>query len=204
MVSPRTAAAIDRVQAAIDRDGVLSISGIRKEFPGVLALDDVQLRIRPGTVHALMGENGAGKSTLMKIIAGVYQPDAGEILVGGEPIRFKTPTAAIAAGIGMVHQHFMLADNLTVAENVVLGAEGMHGIGGGARAEIGRRGHAPLPAEVVGFRDSKALLMPFGPVEGVAPGADIKIIDAAAAQVNTWLSDTRDWLDHQAKARRGD
>ena len=86
MVSATTQAAISRVKQGIAHEGVLSIRGIRKEFPGVLALDDVQLRVRPGTVHALMGENGAGKSTLMKIIAGIYQPDAGEIRLHGQPV----------------------------------------------------------------------------------------------------------------------
>ena len=118
MVSPRTAAAIDRVHAATQREGVLSISGIRKEFPGVLALDDVQLRIRPGTVHALMGENGAGKSTLMKIIAGVYQPDAGEIRLRGQVVALKSPLDALEQGISMIHQELALMNWMTVAENI--------------------------------------------------------------------------------------
>ena len=87
MVSPRTAEAIKRVIEDTERDGLLAITGIRKEFPGVVALDDVKLRVRRGTVHALMGENGAGKSTLMKIIAGIYQPDAGEIRLRGEVVK---------------------------------------------------------------------------------------------------------------------
>ena len=110
--------------------------GIGKRFPGVIANHDVDVAIRPGTVHALIGENGAGKSTLMKILYGVQKPDDGQIFVNGTEVHFKTPTDAIAAGVGMVFQHFMLADNLTVLENIVLGAEKLHGIGDDARAEI--------------------------------------------------------------------
>ncbi|HVM08275.1 MAG TPA: ABC transporter ATP-binding protein [Acidimicrobiales bacterium] len=96
---------------------------ITKRFPGVVANDHVNFRVMPGEVHAICGENGAGKSTLMKILYGMQRPDEGEIRVGGSAVVFKTPKDAIAAGIGMVHQHFMLADNLTVLENVILGAE---------------------------------------------------------------------------------
>src|SRR2546429_4692231 len=97
--------------------------GIRKEFPGIVANDDVDLDIRRGEVHALLGENGAGKSTLMNILYGLYKPDAGEILLGGKPITFTSARDAIEAGIGMVHQHFMLIPVMTVAENIVLGPE---------------------------------------------------------------------------------
>ena len=110
----------------------------REGFPGVVANHDVDVTIRPGTVHALVGENGAGKSTLMKILYGVQRPDEGTIRIGGTRGDLKSPTDAIARGVGMVFQHFMLADNLTVLENVVLGAEKLHGIGDEARAEIGR------------------------------------------------------------------
>src|SRR5687767_15625926 len=99
------------------------LSGITKRFPGVVANSDVHLSVAPGEVHALCGENGAGKSTLMKILYGMQNPDEGTIEVNGEQVHFKSPSDAIRAGIGMVHQHFMLADNLTVLENVVLGAE---------------------------------------------------------------------------------
>ncbi|WP_051772795.1 ABC transporter ATP-binding protein [Saccharothrix sp. NRRL B-16314] len=112
------------------------LSGITKRFPGVVANSDVHLSVQVGEVHALCGENGAGKSTLMKILYGMQQPDEGTIEVAGEQVRFRTPADAIKAGIGMVHQHFMLADNLTVQENVVLGAEALHGIGGKARKRI--------------------------------------------------------------------
>ncbi len=101
----------------------VQLEGITKRFPGVVANSDVDITVRSGTVHAIVGENGAGKSTLMKILYGMQKPDEGTIAVGGRPVTFSSPGEAIAAGIGMVHQHFMLADNLTVLENVVLGAE---------------------------------------------------------------------------------
>jgi simple sugar transport system ATP-binding protein len=101
--------------------------GITKRFPGVLANDQVDFDLRAGEVHALLGENGAGKSTLMNVLSGLYQPDEGTIVLGGRERRFEGPHQAIAAGIGMVHQHFMLVPTLTVAENVVLGAEPTRG-----------------------------------------------------------------------------
>ncbi|GAA3992139.1 ABC transporter ATP-binding protein [Allokutzneria multivorans] len=112
------------------------LSGITKRFPGVIANSDVHLSVASGEVHALCGENGAGKSTLMKILYGMQNPDEGTIEVNGHEVHFKSPSDAIRAGIGMVHQHFMLADNLTVLENVVLGAESLHGIGAKARKRI--------------------------------------------------------------------
>ena len=117
------------------RDAV-RLRGIGKRFPGVVANHDVDVTIRKGTVHALVGENGAGKSTLMKILYGVQRPDEGTITVNGEEVNFHSPTDAIEHRIGMVFQHFMLADNLTVLENVVLGAEKLRGIGDKARAAI--------------------------------------------------------------------
>ena len=101
----------------------VELAGVVKRFPGVVANDGVDLRVRRGEVHAIVGENGAGKSTLMKILYGMQPPDEGAIRVDGAEVRFRSPKDAIALGIGMVHQHFMLADNLTVLENVVLGAE---------------------------------------------------------------------------------
>jgi simple sugar transport system ATP-binding protein len=96
---------------------------IRKTFPGIVANDDVSLQVKEGEIHALFGENGAGKSTLMNILFGLYQPDSGEILVHGHPARIHNPNDANRLGIGMVHQHFMLIDKFTVAENIVLGRE---------------------------------------------------------------------------------
>ncbi len=107
---------------------MVELAGITKRFPGVVANHDVHLAVRRGTVHAVVGENGAGKSTLMKILYGMLRPDEGTVRVDGAPVSFASPADAIAAGIGMVHQHFMLADNLTVWENVVLGAEPRRGL----------------------------------------------------------------------------
>jgi ABC-type uncharacterized transport system ATPase subunit len=102
---------------------VLELRGISKRFPGVLANDRVDFDLRPGEVHALLGENGAGKTTLMNIVYGLYRPDGGEIRVRGKPVSFHSPREAIAHGIGMVHQHFMLIPVMTVAENIVLAHE---------------------------------------------------------------------------------
>nr|WP_260462129.1 ABC transporter ATP-binding protein [Streptomyces lateritius] len=114
----------------------VELHGITKRFPGVVANKDIAITVRKGTVHALIGENGAGKSTLMKILYGMQKPDEGTIAVDGEQVTFSSPGDAIARGIGMVHQHFMLADNLTVLENVVLGGEKLYGIGAKARKKI--------------------------------------------------------------------
>jgi simple sugar transport system ATP-binding protein len=119
-----------------DAANVIEVRGVTKRFPGVIANQGVDITIRGGTVHALIGENGAGKSTLMKILYGVQKPDDGTLAVNGKQVSFSSPSDAIEAGIGMVFQHFMLADNLTVLENVVLGAEKLHGIGAEARQEI--------------------------------------------------------------------
>jgi len=102
---------------------VLELRGITKTFPGVLANDNVNLALEQGEIHALLGENGAGKTTLMNILYGLYKPDQGEILVQGEKVDVQDPNDAIARGIGMVHQHFMLIPVMTVTENVMLGVE---------------------------------------------------------------------------------
>ncbi len=101
----------------------IELVGITKRFPGVVANDDVNLTVEAGEIHAICGENGAGKSTLMKILYGMQPADEGTMRVGGTEVSFSSPTDAIDAGIGMVHQHFMLADQLSVLENVILGAE---------------------------------------------------------------------------------
>jgi len=100
---------------------LLELRGITKRFPGVVANDRVDFDVRAGEVHTLFGENGAGKSTLMRVLYGFYKPDEGEIVFRGEPITVSSPAAAIARGIGMIHQHFMLVNTLSVAENVALG-----------------------------------------------------------------------------------
>jgi simple sugar transport system ATP-binding protein len=104
-------------------DNFLEVVNVTKRFPGVLANDRVNLTLHAGEVHAILGENGAGKSTLMKLIYGLYEPDEGEIRLQGKRLQFKSPRDAINAGIGMVHQHFMLIPALTVAENITLGDE---------------------------------------------------------------------------------
>lgn len=118
--TPATArAASDTTQS----QPALELRNISKRFGGVQANDNVQLRIYPGEIHCLLGENGAGKSTLMKILYGLYTPDGGDIFVHGRRVAIESPKDAMAAGIGMVHQHFMLVDNFTVAENVIVGME---------------------------------------------------------------------------------
>jgi simple sugar transport system ATP-binding protein len=117
----------------------LELRGITKRFPGVVANDDVNLTIRTEEVLALVGENGAGKSTLMNILYGLYHADEGQILIDGEPVEFVSPADAIAAGIGMVHQHFMLVPVFTVAENVVLGVEPTGFLGKLQRDEANRQ-----------------------------------------------------------------
>jgi simple sugar transport system ATP-binding protein len=107
----------------------LELANITKRFPGVVANDDVSLAVSSGEVLSLIGENGAGKSTLMNILYGMYRPDSGEIRIDGAPVKFSSAADAIAAGIGMVHQHFMLVPVFTVAENVVLGVEPMGRLG---------------------------------------------------------------------------
>src|SRR6266852_1177658 len=98
----------------------LELAGIRKSFDGVVALNDAVFRVRPGEVHALLGENGAGKSSLMNVAAGLYAPDAGSIVVNGRPVTLAGPADARRNGIGMVHQHFKLVRPFTVAENILL------------------------------------------------------------------------------------
>src|SRR5690242_4912576 len=102
---------------------MIELRNITKRFGAVLANDRVSIKVTPGTIHAIVGENGAGKSTAMRIAYGFYTADSGEILINGEVREIRTPHDAIALGIGMVHQHFMLVETMTVAENIVLGAE---------------------------------------------------------------------------------
>lgn len=101
----------------------IEMLNIRKEFPGIVANDDITLQIKKNEIHALLGENGAGKSTLMSVLFGLYQPEKGEIKLSGNTVKISNPRAASQLGIGMVHQHFKLVDNFTVTENVILGIE---------------------------------------------------------------------------------
>ena len=108
---------------------VIAMRGVEKSFPGVRALQGVRFDLRPGEVHALMGENGAGKSTLMKILTGVYQPDAGEICVDGRPVVLPNPHAAQALGISIIHQELFLMSHLSAAQNIFIGREPRKGFG---------------------------------------------------------------------------
>ena len=128
MLSSKTSKAVKAYKENLT-ETVLEITGIRKEFPGVVALDDVQFRLQKGTVHALMGENGAGKSTLMKIIAGIYTPDKGTIRLRGDEIRFLSPLDALEHGIAMIHQELALMPFMTVAENIWIRREPQNALG---------------------------------------------------------------------------
>lgn len=112
---------LDNPQSTIEDRCVVEMRGIVKRFPGVLANDHVDFDLRSGEIHALLGENGAGKSTLMNVLAGLYRPEAGLILVKDRPVTFSSPRDAIDVGVGMVHQHFMLVPSQTVTENILLG-----------------------------------------------------------------------------------
>src|SRR5271168_5414521 len=122
----------------------LEMTGVSKAFGGVQALRGVDFALRPGSIHGVAGENGAGKSTLMKIIAGVHGGDAGEMRVDGSPVRFRSIRDARAAGIGMVHQELSVAPDLTVAENVFLGAQPVGPLGLVAWGRMARQATAEL------------------------------------------------------------
>ncbi len=136
MARPPVTSGACAITSTVQDQIAVRLRGIGKRFPGVVANHDIDIDVRAGTVHAVVGENGAGKSTLMKILYGVQKPDDGTIEIDGKPVSMSSPADAIRLGIGMVFQHFMLADNLTVLENVVLGAEKMYGIGDKARAKV--------------------------------------------------------------------
>jgi general nucleoside transport system ATP-binding protein len=107
-------------------DYIVEMCNITKEFPGIIANDDITLRLKKGEIHALLGENGAGKSTLMSVLFGLYQPEKGVIKMHGKTVGIHNPNDANRLGIGMVHQHFKLVHNFTVLENIILGAETVH------------------------------------------------------------------------------
>ncbi|CAN7478565.1 sugar ABC transporter ATP-binding protein [Rhizobium rhizogenes] len=139
VVSPSTMAAVRASGVVPNAAYLLSAEGIRKEFPGVVALDDVSFRLKRGTVHALMGENGAGKSTLMKILAGIYVPDQGEVLLKGVAIRLKSPLDALENGIAMIHQELNLMPFMTVAENIWIRREPKNRFGFVDHGEMSRK-----------------------------------------------------------------
>ena len=107
----------------IGKDYAVQMHDITIKFGSYTALDRVQLDVKKGSIHAVLGENGAGKTTLMNILYGLYQANGGDIYLYGEKVEMKNPNVAIAHGIGMVHQHFMLVDNFTVTQNIILGQE---------------------------------------------------------------------------------
>lgn len=136
---------------------LLEAEGITKRYPGVVALDGVQLRVRPGSVHAVMGENGAGKSTLMKILAGNIQPNEGEIRVKGQPVRFHSPRDATDAGIAMIHQELLLVPDMTIAENIWIGREPLGRFGIVDHGELNRRTRALLERLGIGLYPERRL-----------------------------------------------
>ncbi|HLW91970.1 MAG TPA: sugar ABC transporter ATP-binding protein [Roseiarcus sp.] len=138
-ISPTTAQAVRESGAVPGAEYLLEVEHVRKAFPGVLALDDVQFRLRRGHVHALMGENGAGKSTLMKIIAGIYTPDSGSFRLKGQEIRLTSPLDALQYGIAMIHQELNLMAYMTVAENIWIRREPRNGLGLVNHSEMRRR-----------------------------------------------------------------
>jgi len=111
-------------------DYIVEMKHITKRFPGIVANDDITLQIQKGEIYALLGENGAGKSTLMSMLFGMYEPDEGELWIRGNKVKIESPNHATKLGIGMVHQHFKLVQNYTIAENIVLGVEPMKRIAG--------------------------------------------------------------------------
>src|SRR6202043_323456 len=123
---------------------LLEVRNVSKAFPGVVALDDVSLRLERGTVPALIGENGAGKATLMKIIAGIYAPDAGELRLRGSTVQLSSPRQALHNGIAMIHQELNLMPSMSVAENIWIGREPVNALGVISHRELRRRTHALL------------------------------------------------------------
>ncbi|MBP1857596.1 sugar ABC transporter ATP-binding protein [Rhizobium herbae] len=142
VISPQTMQAVRNSGAVAQSEYLLEVKDVRKEFPGVVALDNVELRLRRGTVHALMGENGAGKSTLMKILAGIYTPDSGIFRLRGQEIRLKNPLDALENGIAMIHQELNLMAPMTVSENIWIGREPSGRFGLIDHAEMNRRTEA--------------------------------------------------------------
>src|ERR671922_615102 len=165
--SRRRMKAEQETRDAAGREGapIVVMEGITKRFPGVVANDRVDLELREGEIHALVGENGAGKSTLMRVLYGMYPADSGRILVRGELVKIASPRDAIAVGIGMVHQHFVLVDPFTVTENVILGEEG------GVVLDIdGAHERVAELAETYGFR-----VRPSAVVEDLSVGEEQRV-----------------------------
>jgi simple sugar transport system ATP-binding protein len=170
-------------------DQAVHLDGITKRFPGVVANDDVDLRVERGSVHALLGENGAGKTTLMNVLYGLYEPEEGTVIVDGEERDFDSPRDAIDAGVGMIHQHFMLVDPMTVTENITLGNEPSKWLGLTVDDERARREVVDL-SERFGFEvdpDARIENVSVGVQQRVEilkalyRGADVLILDEPTA-----------------------
>ncbi len=165
----------------------LELRGIEKRFGAVHANRAISLTVAAGSVHGLVGENGAGKSTLMNIVYGFHPPDSGEILVRGRPVRLASPSDAIAAGIGMVHQHFMLVEDFTVLENVLLGAEGGARLAGGrdraraSLAQLARDYGLEVPPDAVVGHLSVGQQQRVEILKALHRGADLLILDEPTA-----------------------
>ena len=163
-------------------EAAFSLSGIVKEFPGVRALDDASLEVRPGEVHGLVGENGAGKSTVIKVLAGVYQPEAGTVTVGGSDLHPVTPAGVRAAGVRFIHQELHIVPHFTVAESVFMGQE-LHGALGLSKGVMRRRSEAFL-RDVLGLDISgNRLMRDLGPAERKLVQVASALIDGAAKVV---------------------
>ena len=166
---------------------MLEMRGITKRFPGVLANDAVDFDLKAGEVHTLLGENGAGKSTLMKILYGLYQPDEGEILLNGAVIEIHSPTQAIEHNIGMIHQHFMMVETLTVAENVALGLPSNRGFRTDLDAvseritELGRRYGLRIDPEAIVWQLSVGQKQRVEIIKALFRNANLLILDEPTA-----------------------
>ena len=150
----------------------LELRGITKRFGSLIANNAIDFELQRGEIHALLGENGAGKSTLMNVLYGLHQPDEGEILLDGEPVRIESARKAIGLGIGMVHQHFMLVPVMTVAENLVLGSEPHHG---------------PL----LDYRAAASRTRELSERFGLAVDPDARVEDSGSAPSSAWRSCAR-------------
>jgi simple sugar transport system ATP-binding protein len=171
----------------------ITLRGIRKQFDQLVAVDGVDLSFAPGEVHALLGENGAGKSTLMNIVAGFLAPDAGEIEIGGSSVLFRSPRDALAAGIGMVHQHFRLVEQFTVAENLAIGASDQEGLSGRSllkwAAEIGERFDLEIDPAKPLWRLSVGEKQRVEILRTLARGARVLVLDEPTAVLTPGESD---------------
>jgi simple sugar transport system ATP-binding protein len=166
----------------------LELKGITKRFPGVVANDHVDLVVEEGEIHALLGENGAGKTTLMNVLYGLYQADEGEILIDGKPVTFSGPGDAIAAGLGMVHQHFMLVPVFTVTENIILGNEPVEALGWLDRRrsrrrvqELGERYGLEVPPDAVTEELPVGIQQRVEILKALYRAADVLILDEPTA-----------------------